>query len=331
LGKVDNGQVAVFGALANGPYVTPVDVRLYLPQEWTNDSKRCEHAGIPQDARRFRRKTELALDIVKHAKKSGLRYGWVGADAWYGKGPGFCFALDEMGETFCIDLHSDFQVYTRDPKPYLPQRTKKAGRPPKRYRSDQEGIEVKALLDSLPSQRWKAITLRKTTRGVLRVRICRSKVYVWDGESEKVRCWTLIATKSIGMNPDTKISLTNASKHTNLKRLGWMQRQRYWVERAFEDAKSECGMADYQVRKWSAWHHHMALVMMAMLFMLSEKISHKDTHPLLSSADIEELLAHFLPRRDVTEEEVIFQLEQRHLQRQKAIDSHNRCQEKRLE
>jgi hypothetical protein len=33
------------------------------------------------------------------------------------------------------------------------------------------------------------------------------------------------------------------------------------VERAFEDAKSECGMADYQVRKWSASHLHMALVM----------------------------------------------------------------------
>ena len=29
------------------------------------------------------------------------------------------------------------------------------------------------------------------------------------------------------------------------------------VERVFEDGKSECGMADYQVRKWSAWHHHM--------------------------------------------------------------------------
>jgi SRSO17 transposase len=331
LGKVDNGQVAVFGALANGQYVAPVDVRLYLPQEWTNDSKRCERAGIPQDARRFRRKTELALDIVKHARKSGLRYGWIGADAGYGKGPGFCLALDEMDETFCIDLHSDFQVYVQDPKPYLPQKANKAGRPFKRYRSDQEGIEVKALLDSLPKKCWKTVTLRKTTRGVLKVRICRLKVYVWDGESEKVKCWTLIATKSIRRNPDTKISLTNASKHTTLKRLGWMQRQRYWVERAFEDAKSECGMADYQVRKWSAWHHHMALVMMAMLFMLSERIYHKDTYPLLSSADIEELLAHFLPRRDVTEEEVIFQLEQRHLQRQKAIDSHARCQEKRLE
>jgi hypothetical protein len=65
---------------------------------------------------------------------------------------------------------------------------------------------------------------------------------------------------------------------------------------------------------------------MAMLFMLSERIHHKDTYPLLSCADIEELLARFLPRRDVSEEEVVFQLEQRHLQRQKAIDSHARCQ-----
>jgi len=68
-----------------------------------------------------------------------------------------------------------------------------------------------------------------------------------------------------------------------------------WVERAFEDAKSECGMAYYQVRKWCVWHHHMALVMMAILFMLCERIPHKDTYPLLSCAHIEELLARFLP------------------------------------
>jgi SRSO17 transposase len=326
LGKVDNGQVAVFGALANDQYVCPVDVRLYLPREWTDDPKRCQRGGVPKDERSFRKKTELALKVVRHAREKGLRYGWVGADAGYGKGPGFCLALDEMGETFVVDLHSDFQVYLENPKPYLPQKSNKARRPFTNYQSDQKGIEVKALLDSLPAERWKTVTLRKTTRGMLRVRICRVGVYVWDGESEKVKTWTLVATKSLGKNADTKISLTNAPKEATLKRLGWMQRQRYWVERAFEDAKSECGMADYQVRKWSAWHHHMALVLMAMLFMLCERIRHKDTHPLLSCADIEELLAHFLPRRDVTEEEVIFQLEQRHRQRQKAIESHARCQ-----
>ncbi|GAI47057.1 unnamed protein product, partial [marine sediment metagenome] len=42
LGKVDNGQVAVFGALANGQYAVPIDARLYLPEEWTDDPKRCD-------------------------------------------------------------------------------------------------------------------------------------------------------------------------------------------------------------------------------------------------------------------------------------------------
>jgi SRSO17 transposase len=281
---------------------------------------------VPEDQRRFRTKPELALEIVRHARENGLRFGWVGADAGYGKGPGFCSALDEMGETFVVDVHSDFHVYLNDPQPYLPQKTNKRGRPFKKYQTDQESIEVRHLVNSLPARRWKKVTLRKTTRGVLRVSVCRLPVFVWDGESETARRWTLIVTKSLVTNPDTKISLTNASQKTTLKRLGWMQRQRYWVERAFEDAKSECGMADYQVRKWSAWHHHMALVMMAMLFMVSERILHKETYPLLSCADIEELLVRFLPRRNVNEKEVIFQLEQRHRERQKAIDSQARCQ-----
>jgi SRSO17 transposase len=38
LGKVDNGQVAVFGVLANGQFATPVDARLYLPRNWTGFS-----------------------------------------------------------------------------------------------------------------------------------------------------------------------------------------------------------------------------------------------------------------------------------------------------
>jgi SRSO17 transposase len=320
LGKVDNGQVAVFGALANGQDVAPVDVRLYLPEAWTKDPKRCERAGVPESERRFRTKPELALEIVRHARENGLRYGWVGADAGYGKGPGFCLALDGMEETFCVDLHSDFRVYQEDPKPYLSHKGDK-------YQSDQDGVEVESLVNAASQKQWKKVTLRKSTRGELKVLAFRQEVYVWDGKS-KVKRWTLIATKSLGKNPDRKISLCNAPKSVTLTRLGWMQRQRYWVERAFEDAKSECGMADYQVRKWKAWHHHMALVMMAMLFMLSERIHNKETLPLLSCADIEELLAHFLPRRDVTEEEVIFQMEQRHKLRQKAIESHARCQAK---
>ena len=107
-----------------------------------------------------------------------------------------------------------------------------------------------------------------------------------------------------------------------------MQAQRYWVERTFQDGKSQCGMGEYQARGWFAWHHHMTLVMMAQLFMLEERLLHKESVPLLSTSDITTLLRYFLPRRDVNEDEVLRQLELRHRKRQASIDSAYRKQDK---
>jgi hypothetical protein len=105
-----------------------------------------------------------------------------------------------------------------------------------------------------------------------------------------------------------------------------MQGQRYWIERALQNAKQDVGLGDYPVRGWRGWHHHMALVMMAMLFMLEERLLHQETRPLLSGTDIRALLNHFLPRRDTTFEEVLRQMELRHRKRQAGIDSANRKQ-----
>ena len=100
-----------------------------------------------------------------------------------------------------------------------------------------------------------------------------------------------------------------------------MQGQRFWVERAFQDGKSEAGMADYQARKWSSWHHHITLVSMAMLFMTEERELQTDEYPLLSCNDIELLLRTYLPRRDIEHHEVRRQMEKRHQRRQASIDS----------
>jgi hypothetical protein len=80
-------------------------------------------------------------------------------------------------------------------------------------------------------------------------------------------------------------------------------------------------MDHYQVRSWQAWHHHMALVMMSMLFMLETRIEQKEDHPMLSCPDISILLTTFLPRRDIDSAEVLRQMEVRHKQRQASIDS----------
>ena len=100
-----------------------------------------------------------------------------------------------------------------------------------------------------------------------------------------------------------------------------MQTQRFWIERAFQDAKSELGMADYEVRGWKGWHHHMALVCLALVFTLKERIAQAGSAPLLSVRDIVELLEIYLPRRSREPDDVLAAMSLRHQARQKAIDS----------
>ena len=49
--------------------------------------------------------------------------------------------------------------------------------------------------------------------------------------------------------------------------------------------------------------------MMAMLLINTERINDNDGYPVLSCADIEQLLSRFLPRGDVIKEEIIPQIE----------------------
>ena len=94
-----------------------------------------------------------------------------------------------------------------------------------------------------------------------------------------------------------------------------MQSQRYFVERSFQEAKQEAGMSQYQVRGWLAWHHHMAMVMMAMHFILSEKMLLKDKLPLLSAYDVREMILNTYAKRGTTQTEIMEQINKRHLQR----------------
>jgi len=326
LGKVDNCQVAVFACLTQGSHATLIDTRLYLPREWTDDLERCRAAGVPQPAVVLKSKADLAFEMVLGARKNGVRFRWVGVDGGYGKEPAFLRRLEDHGEVFVAEVHKDQQIYQEDPDPRLPDKQPSRGRKPTRLEAQSASQRVDAWLKAQPAELWQRVTVRPGAKGELRVEALQARVWLWDGHESKARHWHLVATREVG-SPDTiKYTLSNAPAETSLQRLVWMQRQRFWIERSFEDGKSESGMADYQVRGWLAWHHHMALVMMAMLFMLEEKLTQKEDYPLLSCADIEFLLAHFLPRRDVTVAEVVRQMEARHRARQAAIDSAYRRQ-----
>ncbi|HEY0142063.1 MAG TPA: hypothetical protein VGF48_14280, partial [Thermoanaerobaculia bacterium] len=57
------------------------------------------------------------------------------------------------------------------------------------------------------------------------------------------------------------------------------------------------------------WHHHAALVMMAMLFLTRERLEIGE--PVLTAADVQMMLVHYLPRRDRNPEDLIDLLRRR--------------------
>jgi hypothetical protein len=119
---------------------------------------------------------------------------------------------------------------------------------------------------------------------------------------------------------DFKYSLTNMADPTDWQRDLYVQGQRFWIEHNFHEAKSQLGMAQYQVRVWRGWHHHMALVALATLFVLQQKKKTKTVLPLLSYRDITELLDYYLPRRHREEEQVHAQIKKRHRARQRDLE-----------
>jgi SRSO17 transposase len=325
LGKLENCQVGVYSVLGFQDYAAPIGNRLFLPVAWVNDEKRCIEAGIPQEHIEFHRKHDLALQLVIQARLQGVAFGWVGADSLYGEDPSFLRSLDQMHEIFMADVHKDQRIYLEDPDPIVPPPKSNKGRKPTKLKAQTAAIRVDKWAAQQPKDNWQRIDVRDTTKGKLLVDILHKRVWLWDGEEPHAHCWHLIVRREV-KNKKTKYSLSNASENTTLKRLAFMQAQRYWIERTFQDAKTQCGLGEYQARKWRSWHHHMAMVMMAMLFMLEQRLLHKKQYPLLSCFDIVSILSFILPHRAINKKEVIRQLEVRHERRQSGIESAYRIQ-----
>jgi len=326
-GKVDNCQVGVFGALGKGHLASLTDLRLYLPKGWVDNPARCRKAGIPERERCRRSKVELALEMVRHQRELSVQFAWVGADGGYGKEPAFLRGLDAMGEVFVVDVHKDQRIYVHDPQPQVPPRDgRQRGRPRSRLQAQTNAQRVDEWAATLAPSDWQRIALRDSTQGRLEVEVVHRRVWLWDGEEKQAHHWHLIVRREIDSPQTLKYTLSNAEAELPTHRLAQMQAQRFWVERAFQEAKSHCGMGDYQARKWSAWHHHMTLAAISLLFMLEERILQKDSYPLLSCSDIETLLRTTLPRRDLDREEVIRQMEKRHHKRLAATEAEYRKQ-----
>ncbi len=145
--------------------------------------------------------------------------------------------------------------------------------------------------------------------------------HIWKAKrpnTDKVEHLRLIISRNVD-GSEVKYSLTNDVSLSQQRLSDWgalyRQMQRYWVERGIQDCKDVLGMTDYQVRGWRAWHHHITLTIMALHYILEQKVLHEQGVPLLSCPDIKFFLASTLPRKAASQQDVWGLIQKRHEQR----------------
>jgi len=242
VGKVANGQVGVFAALTRGGLVGLAGARLYLPQEWTNDALRCMEAGVPLSAQQYQTKPQLAAEILAQLSQQGVTADWVGGDALYGNSPVLRQALIEVQQAFVMDVTPEMKAYLIDPSPLLADK----GRMNKKLNDSRNTIRPIALAGMasiVSAARWQQVTHRQGTKGPLVRQAALVKIWLWKPDRPKPpeQLWLLISREMDGT--EVKFSLCyQPSGQVDLPVVLTRQMQRYFVERAFQEAKEQLGM-----------------------------------------------------------------------------------------
>lgn len=320
-GKVDNCQVGVYASLVNRNDATIINERLFLPAVWTNDTIRCEIAGIPESFRSFKTKPELALEMLKQDIARGIKFDWIGGDGLYGHSYELGKGIDNLNLFFVLDVHKDEKVYLEEPTFGVPEKKVGRGRTPKNVKALQPEYRLDKILYQLTPTDWKLEEIRDSVKGKIMLFAYKTEVWTWDGKEPTARKRTLIITKTTDKKAKIKYSFSNGGiNQYSHKEYAYFVAQRYWVERTFDDAKNELGMSDYQTRGWKSWHHHHALVMLASLFIMKQKMDNHSNVPLLSFRDarILVIMQVFGTPKDI--EQRLEQMAKRHQKRKLDID-----------
>ena len=323
LGKIENCQVGVFLGYVNENKRTLFDKRLYIPKDWIEDIERRKKCGIPDDLI-FKTKAELGLEMIFDAKRRSIPFGCVGMDSFYGEQPWFLNELDKKGIRYIADIPCDTRVWLSKPDVGIPQKNGVRGRNPtiEKVIGNDNLMRVDNLAKELDPSQWHRIYLRDSERKEMWCNLACLRVYPVDDSLPGNECW-LIIRRNEG-ETDTKYQFSNAPVDTSIEKLGKMSCSRYWIERAFEDAKGDGGLADYEVRGYVGWNHHMAMVFMAMLFLLEMQDEWKLKAPLLTLTDVREIFEVIMPKRRVSDREILKLIEQKHKARYSAKLSHHK-------
>jgi len=140
-GKVEDCQIGVFLGYASPLGHALLDRELYLPEEWTDDRKRCRQAGIPEE-RRFATKPQLAQQMLARTLAARVPARWVTGDSVYGNDRRLRMWLEAQPQAYVLAVSGQAYVWL-----------------------DWRQRQVKTIVAVLPGEGWTRLSAGDGTKG----------------------------------------------------------------------------------------------------------------------------------------------------------------------
>ena len=313
-GKVDNCQVGVFMGYVSHHDHALLDFRLYLPEEWARDEQRRQECHVPPEVR-YQTRHEQCLEMLDEWGDQ-VPHGWVSGDDELGRHTRFRQDLRERGERYVLGVPCNTTI--RDLEAPLPEYQGRGRRPKVPWQS------VSAWRRSLHPESWTHLTVRDGEKGPIEIEmvICRVQTRL-ERKRTGPEEWLVVTRRPLTddrtLEPRASRDATDQDERSRyhyyltptcvsevkLKKpapgeLARVIKAGACIEASFKRGKGEVGMDEYQVRTWQGWHHHMALSLMAVWFLIGETHRGQQLTPALTLPQVRYglsllLLAVFCP------------------------------------
>jgi len=276
LGKTANCQTLVSLTLARGEVPVTVALRLFLPEDWTNDLGRLNRASVPVEHQMARTKPEIALDEIDRVLAAGVRFGCVLADAGYGSSAPFRQELTARNLAWAVGIPRHLKVYPVGVQLIWPVAVR--GRPRKRHVPDHLSIPAEHMLADV---KWRTLSWRTGTKGKLKARFAAVRVRTADGPPQRIwdkgqqhlpggEAWLIGEQRASG---EKKYYLASLPAGADLRSLAATIKARWICEQAHQQLKEELGLDHFEGRSWHGLHRHALMTMIAYAFLQNRRLA----------------------------------------------------------
>jgi len=267
-GKIANCQSGVYLGYASGKGYGLLDCRLFVPEKWfgTGYEIRRKNCHFPSGLT-FKTKHQLAAGLLEKAEDTGaFRARWVAADSFFGSNHAF---LDAIGKKYYYfaDIRSNTLVWTERPRVGVPP-YKGRGPYPKGKKPLKDPVAVSGIAGD-PTLCWKTVVIGEGAKGPITAQVTRLRVIEKRKGLPGKECWLFIRKDADGK---IRYALSNAPSDIPLEEMIRVSARRWSIEQLFKEGKSYLGMGSYEIRSYTGWHRHMALVFLIMHFLTYVRI-----------------------------------------------------------